>query len=339
MPSKGSTVEAMTALQDRFGRRFSYLRLSITDACNFRCQYCLPNGYQKTDADSEFLTLNEISNLVSTFAALGTWKVRLTGGEPTLRRDLLEIAETVKSTPGIRWLALSTNGYRLKKLARPLAAAGVDAVNISIDSLNPKRFAEITGTHEKQLGEILEGIEAALAAGIKRVKLNAVLLAGWNADEILTFTEWVRDRPVSVRFIELMPTGQTAEFFSTRHVRADTIQRELLAAGWVRQARLEGDGPAVEYAHPDHRGTMGIIAPYSKDFCSTCNRLRVTSRGGVRLCLFGEGDHSVRHLLASPSQHPELADTLGAILQKKDISHYLPEGIYGNNRTFSAMGG
>jgi cyclic pyranopterin phosphate synthase len=326
----------MSELRDSFGRKFSYLRLSVTDQCNFSCVYCLPDGYKKKKEQS-FLSLDEIRNLASAFSEMGTWKIRITGGEPTLRKDLLEIIRVVKQTEGIRWVALSTNGSQLKALARPFSESGLDAVNISVDSLDPKRFREITG--QDRLHEILAGIEAALEAGIKRVKINAVLLAGWNADELETFSKWLRHRPIVVRFIELMPTGLTTELHAERHFKSDQIQIQLLEQGWKRKPRTEGEGPAVEFAHPDYQGSFGLIAPYSNDFCSTCNRLRVTSQGGLRLCLFGEEDYPIRQWLHSPLQKEELQENLRAILQKKEVSHYLPLGIYGNNPTFSAMGG
>jgi cyclic pyranopterin phosphate synthase len=331
----------MSELRDSFGRKFSYLRLSVTDQCNFSCVYCLPHGYQKgyqkSSVKNEFLSLEEIRNLARAFAEMGTWKIRITGGEPTLRKDLLEIVRTLKETPGIERVALSTNGTRLTALALPLKEAGLDAINVSVDSLNPDHFQKITG--QDRLSEVLAGVEAALEAGISRVKLNAVLLAGWNSDELGIFSDWIRTRPVSVRWIELMPTGQTPQLFTERHFRSDRIQSQLLSQGWHRSARQDGDGPAVEFTHPDFRGSFGIIAPYSNDFCSTCNRLRVTSQGGLRLCLFGEKDHDIRPWLDSPLRKQALQENLLAILQKKDVSHYLPLGIYGNNQTFSAMGG
>lgn len=322
-------------LQDSFGRRFSYLRLSITDACSFRCAYCLPNGYQRTEND--FLTLAEIRNLVAGFAELGTWKIRLTGGEPTLRRDLLEIIRAVAETPGIRRVALSTNGSRLGALVPALKSAGVRALNVSIDSLNRERFAEITGVD--RLPEILEGLEAALEAGFDAVKLNAVLLKDWNDGELDGFLAYIRNRPVSVRFIELMPTGTTRELFERRHVRAEALRGKLLEQGWRPRARGEADGPADELEHPEYAGRVGLIAPYAKDFCATCNRLRITSRGELRLCLFGEGNSSIRRYLQHESQRGELQAAVAALLAKKEVSHYLPEGRFGNNQTFSAMGG
>lgn len=327
----------MESLHDSFGRKFPYLRLSITDACNFKCVYCLPNGYQRPSGAEGYLSIHEILNLIRAFAEMGTYKVRLTGGEPTLRRDFLEIARNIRKISGIQQIALSTNGYRIKQLASELRPAGITSLNVSIDSLDPKRFAEITGSD--QLHTILEGIDAVLDHGFTEVKVNAVLLKDWNEEDLNSFLNLVKNKAIVVRFIELMPTGQNQALFAKHHVQSSMIHQNLLTQGWIPKPRKEWDGPAQELTHSDYRGRMGIIAPYSKEFCSTCNRLRVTSRGGLRLCLFGEGNHSIRELLQSPDQKDALKMRVFELLQRKEISHYLPEARYGNNKTFSSMGG
>lgn len=324
-------------LQDAFGRRFEYLRLSITDACGFRCVYCLPNGYHRPSGAPAELSLAEIRRLVEAFSDMGTWKVRLTGGEPTTRRDLLDVVRTVGEIPGIRRIALSTHGQSLVRLARPLRQAGVQALNVSVDSLDAKRFAQVTG--KDALPEVLAGIDEAFVAGFDSIKINAVLMKGINDSELPSFLDFARARPVAIRFIELMPTGQNSVLFSARHARAEGLRAQLLEQGWTPRTREPGDGPAIELVHPDYAGRIGIIAPYSQDFCATCNRLRVSSRGGLRLCLFGESDTSVRHLLARDDQREELRDFIRALLTRKEPSHYLPEGRYGINQTFSAIGG
>jgi cyclic pyranopterin phosphate synthase len=322
-------------LEDTFGRRFAYLRLSLTDACNFKCGYCLPQGYQKDPAADSALGLPEVLRLVRAFAALGMRKIRLTGGEPTLRRDLLQICEAIKGVSGVEHLALSTNGYRLRELAPELRLAGVDSINVSVDSLDPDRFREITGGWG--LAPILEGIERCLAQGFRSIKLNAVLLK--TASELELFLEYIRSRPISVRFIELMPTQANRELFERSHVRSDFVARRLVDEGWRQQPRGATDGPAFEFAHSRYVGRIGVIAPYSDHFCQNCNRLRVTSQGALRLCLFSEGNASLRDLLQHDGQLQELQARVVALLQRKEISHYLPEGRTGDNRTFSAMGG
>jgi cyclic pyranopterin phosphate synthase len=233
------------------------------------------------------LGVPEIRRLVTAFAEMGMWKVRLTGGEPTVRTDFCEIAEALASVPGIKKLAFTTNGYRLPERARQYYESGLRAINISIDSLDPRRFREITG--QDRLSEVVAGVEASLAAGFESVKVNTVLLKGLNDDELDEFLAFIKDRPVSLRFIELMQTGENLSYFRKHHVPATIVKEKLLASGWHLLDRGEGAGPAVEYAHPDYQGKIGMIAPYSKDFCSTCNRLRVSSHGKLHLCLFGAG--------------------------------------------------
>ena len=323
-------------LVDGFGRPFHYLRLSVEDACNFRCVYCLPDGYRKAVTEPP-LSGEEIRRLVRAFAAMGFWKVRLTGGEPTLRGDIVEIARAVSSEPGVRRVCLSTNGYRLAGLANELRRAGVSVVNVSVDSLEPARFAEITG-HDK-LSLVRAGIEACLSAGFDRVKVNVVLLRGVNDEEVGSFLDWTRAAPVSVRFIELMQTGTNADFFSRRHLPATGIVSRLLDDGWSETGRATGDGPSRRFAREGYRGDVGVIAPYSRDFCSTCNRLRVTSRGRLRLCLFAESEVPLRHWLASDGQAEALQARVRELLGRKEVSHYLPEGRFGDARRFATMGG
>ncbi|MBI2789040.1 MAG: GTP 3',8-cyclase MoaA [Elusimicrobia bacterium] len=322
-------------LVDGFGRSFHYLRLSVEDACNFRCVYCLPHGHHKTEAEPP-LSVAEIARLVRAFAGLGFWKVRLTGGEPTVRQDIVEIARTAAGTPGIRRVALSTNGYRLAALAPELKAAGVGAVNVSVDSLDPARFAALTG--KDSLGEVLRGVDASLALGLE-TKINAVLMKGFNDDEFGKFVERTRERPLSVRFIELMPVADNMDFFAEHHLKAEALIAWLGENAWTERARKEGDGPAREFHKDGYRGSVGVIAPYAKDFCGTCNRLRVTSRGNLRLCLFSEADHSLRSLLQDDAQASELQERVKSLLGLKEVSHYLPEGKLGNTKHFAMMGG
>jgi cyclic pyranopterin phosphate synthase len=330
-----------SSLSDSFGRKFAYLRLSITEACNFRCVYCLPNGYKKPSHAESPLNLDEIKNLATAFAELGMTKIRLTGGEPTLRQDLTQIAAMLSSIPTIKKIALSTNGHNLKKIVPDLLRSGITSLNVSLDSLDPLRFQELTGS--RGLLEILEGIEMALALGMPSVKVNAVLLKSGSASsdlpELDLFLNWIRTRPVCVRFIELMPTSQIGELFKKSHLRSESLKSHLLATGWTVKPRGPVDGPALEYSHPEYQGSLGIIAPYSNEFCQSCNRLRVNSLGALRLCLFAEGNHSLRPFLQSEGQKDELKNRIRTLLNKKEASHYLPEGRHGDNRTFSSIGG
>lgn len=322
-------------LKDSFGRKFPYLRLSVTEVCNFRCTYCLPNGYQKTGRD--FLTLPEITRLVTAFAALGTHKIRLTGGEPTVRGDLIDIARAVSGTSGIRTVALTTNGYNLKENARAFHDAGINALNVSIDSLDAERFHAITG-HDR-LAQVLEGIEAARQAGFTNIKINSVLLKEVTDRTLPDFLAWIKREALSVRFIELMQTGENLAFFKQHHISAGIIVQQLLEYGFAPAPRKADAGPAQEFTHPDYAGKIGIIAPYSKDFCKSCNRLRVTSRGKLMLCLFGEGGYDLRPYLQHDDQREELMDAIASALHFKHETHYLQQGITGSTPHLATLGG
>jgi cyclic pyranopterin phosphate synthase len=326
----------LPALVDRHGRRFPYLRLSLTQACNFRCSYCLPDGYA-ADGRPKFLALDEIARLVRAFAALGMRKLRLTGGEPSLRKDLPAIIAAVSSTPGIERVALTTNGTHLPRHVRLWRDAGLTALNVSLDSLDPARFRAITG-HDRH-AEIIEGVEDALTLGFDAVKLNAVLLRDCNDDELPAWRDYLRDRDVTVRFIELMQTGDNLAYFQRHHLRADALEQQLLDDGWSLTPRDADAGPAREYAHPGHRGRIGIIAPYAKDFCAGCNRLRVTALGDLRLCLFGDFGIPLRPLLQSDGDHDALVARIATQLGLKAAGHELHRGMTGITPHLASIGG
>lgn len=323
-------------LSDGFGRTFPYLRLSLTEACNFRCGYCLPDGYVASGGPA-FLSVDEVRRLVSAFAAVGLRKIRLTGGEPTLRRDLVDIIATVAGVAGIERVALTTNGVRLPRHVGPWREAGLTAINVSVDSLDAARFHAITG-HDR-LDEILEGIEQALALGYEAIKLNAVLLRHLNDAELPRWLDYIRERPVSVRFIELMRTNDNVPYFDRHHLRAEGLERELRDGGWIRRMRAPEAGPAIEYLHPDYAGRIGIIAPYSRDFCAGCNRLRVTARGDLRLCLFGEAGIPLRALLQDDMDRDALVALLGDQLRHKAAGHALHDGNSGMTPHLASIGG
>jgi GTP 3',8-cyclase len=325
----------MPSLKDACGRTLEYLRLSVTDRCNFRCAYCLPQGCAR-DAASQPLTVEEIDRLVRAFAGLGFWKVRLTGGEPTLRRDLVEVIRRIAAVPGVRQVGLTTNGHRLAPIAAELRGAGLTAVNVSLDSLDPARFEEVTGS--RRLEAVVEGIEAAVAAGISSVKVNAVLLRGLLG-ELDRFLSWTRRLPLAVRFIELMQTADNEAFFRRHHLPADEIRRELEARGWTALARRPADGPCTSFAHPEHAGRAGLIAPYAAGFCAACNRLRVSSTGNLKLCLFGDREIPLRPLLRSDAQGRELMRLVEASVRSKPAAHALGEGRVGTTRNLAAIGG
>lgn len=324
----------MRHLEDGFGRRFPYLRLSITEACNFRCTYCLPNGYRKR-APHDFLTVDEIARLVRAFRLLGVHKVRLTGGEPSVRGDLTAIIAEVAET-GVEKIALTTNGWTLARRVDVWAAAGLTHLNVSIDSLDKESFAAITG-HDR-LAEILEGVERAMGSGL-HTKLNAVLLRDTLGKCFREFADYIRLRPVSVRFIELMRTGDNADYFQAQHVRGSALSDWLAARGWSAVARAADAGPAIEYAHRDYLGRFGLIAPYTPSFCDSCNRLRVTARGKLRLCLFGEGGVDLRDLLQEDRQTTALVERISDALSGKARGHDLAKGQFGDTRQLAEVGG
>lgn len=330
-------AQAVGRLSDSHGRRFEYLRLSLTDVCNFRCSYCLPDGYRKVKGADPALGIDEIVRLVRAFAALGLWKIRLTGGEPTIRQGFTDIAARVASVPGIRSLAVTTNGYRLAERAQSYADAGIRAINISVDSLRPEQFRAITG-HDR-LHDIMEGIEVCRAAGFETIKLNTVLLNGLNEGELDDFITFVQSRDLALRFIEVMRTNDNAAFFAERHLPGQFVADRLDALGWQPMERKAGAGPAVEYAHPSAKGRIGIIAPYAKDFCASCNRLRVSATGKLHLCLFGEGGYDLRPLLQHDSQQEALIAHIQQLMGAKKPAHLLHEGNSGATPHLASIGG
>ncbi|QFI54976.1 GTP 3',8-cyclase MoaA [Aeromonas simiae] len=326
----------MSLLEDGHARRFHYLRLSVTDVCNFRCTYCLPDGY-RPEGRKSFLDQAEIARVVRAFAAMGTRKVRLTGGEPSLRRDFTDIIRIVAATPGIEQVAMTTNGYRLRERAAEWREAGLTNLNVSVDSLDARQFHRITG--EDKLTEVMAGIDAALAAGFARVKVNAVLLKGLNDHELSTFLDWIKTRPIELRFIELMQTGEMDALFTRHHASGEAIKGQLLAAGWVQQLRAIDAGPAQVFHHPDYLGGIGLIMPYSKDFCAGCNRLRVSSVGKLHLCLFGDDGVALRDLLAADEQQEALMERVHMVLGHKLASHRLHQGNSGTTPHLASLGG
>lgn len=322
-------------LADPVGRRFNYLRLSLTEACNFRCEYCLPDGYR--GVNHGFLDIAEIRRLIRAFAEMGIRKLRLTGGEPLLRRDLVQIVADAAAVPGIETIALTTNGYRLAPVAHQLREAGLDAVNISLDSLDPRKFEQITG--DSRHAAVMHAVEASLDADFSSVKINTVLLRGRNLDEVPAFLEFARRRPVTVRFIELMQTAGNTGYFAERHVPSTEIAQQLIADGWMPAERTATGGPAVEYEHAHYTGRIGLIAPYATGFCDSCNRLRVTARGRLRLCLFGSGNVDLRPYLSDDISRVALQELVSGALLRKPPAHRLQSGDCGDIRHLASTGG
>lgn len=325
----------MGRLADGFGRRFRYLRLSVTEVCNFHCTYCLPDGYRK-EGPQGFLTPAECERVVRAFADLGVSKVRITGGEPGVRRDLADIVGRAAAVPGVDKVCITTNGWNLARQIDAWREAGLTNLNVSIDSLDPEAFRAITG-HDR-LASVVAGLDRALALGLPTVKVNSVLLRDTAAAGFDAFADFVRERPVTVRFIELMRTGDNADFFAAQHTPGRVLADWLAARGWTRRERAADDGPAVEFSHPDHAGRLGLIAPYAPGFCDSCNRLRVTARGQLRLCLFGDLGVDLRDLLAD--DEPEaLRGRILRAMTLKPAGHRLGEGMTGGTRQLAQFGG
>ena len=334
-------IKMFTSSEDRlidaFNRQYFYLRLSITDVCNFKCNYCLPNGYQPPSNKQMFLSVDEIARLVSAFAELGTEKVRITGGEPTLRKDFLAVVEAIRRQQSIKKIALTTNGYRMVKEVASWKQAGIDSINVSVDSLDPRLFHLITG--ENKLHDILKGIERAFVVGYEKIKVNAVLMKNLNDHGFNSFLAWIKHQPIQMRFIELMQTGEMDAFFHQHHLSGAVLKQRLLASGWQLQQKHYTDGPAQVFKHPDYVGEIGLIMPYEKDFCASCNRLRVSAKGKLHLCLFGEEGIDIRPWLQKDEQQAELQQRLMAALQGKREHHFLHQGDSGVRQHLASIGG
>jgi cyclic pyranopterin phosphate synthase len=333
--------ERETRLVDSFGRRLNYLRVSVTDRCNLRCTYCLPADMEFPFGDKAFLSPAEMETLVGALVRLGIRQVRLTGGEPLVRKDILEIVRRLKALPGLEDLALSTNGTELARLAPELKAAGLDRVNISVDSLDPERFQEIT--RRGTLENVWRGVEAALDAGLHPVKLNAVLLDDRRGglEDFDRLAALTLDRPLTVRFIELMATASN-KHLEGQFLSADVV-RDRLEARFGKLSAVEDGrprtGPAKAFRFKGAAGSVGFITPMSHTFCADCNRLRLTSRGDLRLCLFADKYHPLRPLLAEKDPDAALEAEILRVLKEKPEEHGLARGDYGNLVSFMQFGG
>ena len=330
----------MNILKDSFGRKFPYIRLSISDVCNFKCGYCLPDGYKIDKSDNRtFINTEEIKRLARALSELGVSKIRLTGGEPTIRKDFFEIIKIIKENSGIKKTVITTNGYKLDKIANDIKNSGLDGINISIDSLDPKTFKKITG-HDR-LEEILRGIKNLQKLNFKNIKINAVLLKEINDSEqdFDSWAQFIKNNEIDFRYIELMQTGDNLDYFNKYHVPSKKFTDYLNNNNWIIQTFGKDAGPAKNYLNPKFKGKFGVIAPYSKDFCKSCNRLRITAKGDLRLCLFGNTGINIRHLMQKDNQIEELKDLILKQLNFKKESHYLEIGETGLTKNLSTTGG
>ncbi|HCK34338.1 MAG TPA: GTP 3',8-cyclase MoaA [Gemmatimonadetes bacterium] len=308
---------------DQFGRRVEYLRVSVTDKCNLRCIYCMPlEGLTWLKRD-ELLNYEEIETVIRTMAGMGLRRVRITGGEPLIRRDLPDLIRKISAIPEIEDLSLSTNAVLLADQAQDLRDAGIQRLNISLDSLQQDRVDEIA-RRPGSFPKIFEGLEAAERVGFAPIKVNVVLIRGRNDDEIEDFARITKERPWHVRFIEMMPTGSNLDLSANSFISCQEALTRVRAIDQLEPVDGPfGNGPADYYRFPDAPGTVGVITPMSHNYCHRCNRMRLTASGQLRPCLFGEIETNLRdHLRAGRDLRPLIEETL----QIKPERHYLVQG-------------
>ena len=314
-------------MQDRFGRTVDYLRLSVTDRCNYRCQYCMPPEGVEKRTHRDILTLEELAEIAAAAVQCGVKKIRLTGGEPLVRRGVVDLCRMLRAIPGMEELCLTTNGSLLPQMAKPLRDAGLDRLNISLDTLRPDRFAAMTrlGT----LQDVLDGIETAEAAGFRDLKFDTVLIGGFNDDEIMDFVNLSREHPWEMRFIELMPMGPCASWDKGRFLPAETVLERI--PGLVP---IESQGVARRYRLPGAKGTVGLISPVSRGFCAFCRRIRVTADGRLKGCLHSREEISLRGLHGQ-----ELVDAVRQGILRKPERHHLAAHNSDTPRNMFEIGG
>ena len=308
---------------DQFGRRVEYLRVSVTDKCNLRCVYCMPLEGLDWLKRENLLSYEEIASVLRTMAGMGLEKVRITGGEPLVRKDLPSLVGMVAEIPGIVDISLSTNAVLLADQAQALRDAGIRRVNVSLDSLQEERVDAIA-RRPGSFGRIMEGLEAAEAVGFDPIKINVVLIGGQNDDEIEDFARITRDRPWHVRFIELMPTGSNLELSTDNFVSCQEALARIRRMGSIEPVDgPAGNGPATYFQFPGAAGTVGVITPMSHNYCDRCNRMRLTADGQLRPCLFGSIQTNLRDPLRAGA---DLVPLIEETLRIKPERHYLIQG-------------
>jgi cyclic pyranopterin phosphate synthase len=323
---------------DRFGRKIEYLRISLTDHCNLRCLYCMPED-MTFRPNAELMQDAEILYFTRLFASLGFNKIRLTGGEPTVRANLVEIVGGIAAMPGIETVTMTTNGVLLPRLAKPLAQAGLKRVNISLDSLNPANFKRLTCGGD--LEDVWEGILAAEEAGLTPVKINAVIVAGHNEEEVVDLARLTCTHPWQLRFIEMMPFGGATEFQINQSISAIQIKARVEAAFGPLELGNDGhlDGEARVFHIPGARGDLGFISSVSQPFCADCTRARLTADGILRMCLLRELEVDLLTPLRAGASEQELRKLILDAVWNKPWGHGLAEGVVARNRAMNQIGG
>lgn len=330
----------MDKLIDSYRRRIEYLRISVTDRCNLRCVYCMPAEGIRPMPHQEILTFEEILHVVRQSVRLGIRHVRITGGEPLVRKGIVGFIERLACVEGIEDVAMTTNAVLLAQFADALKQAGLQRVNISLDTLDAAKFAVITRGGE--IETVHAGIAAALAADLSPVKLNCVVMRGVNDDEVGVFARLTRDRPLHVRFIEFMPIGSDQALWGEQFIAVDAIKRQVEATvGPLQPATVPGGGPARYWRLPEAVGTVGFISPVSEHFCAECNRLRLTADGKIRPCLLSDEEFDLKKRLRSGEPEPDITDILRAAAARKHKSHCLADAAVAAafQRRMSQIGG
>ncbi|HSO27337.1 MAG TPA: GTP 3',8-cyclase MoaA [Anaerolineales bacterium] len=323
---------------DRYGRRLHYLRISLTDHCNLRCIYCMPEEISFRP-NSELLQDDEILTLVDLFASLGVDKIRLTGGEPTVRANIVELVRAIRQTPGIRTISMTSNGILFSRLALPLAQAGLQRVNFSLDTLDPARFRRLT--RWGSLEQVWAGIEAAERAGLTPIKINVVAVRDYNEPDILPLAKLTLDHPWQVRFIEMMPFGGATEFQRMQGLSEQAMRTRIEEQFGPLQPLHGGalDGEARLYQIPGGQGELGFISTVSQPFCASCTRLRLTADGRLRLCLLNEQEIDLLTPLRQGATRAELRQMILNAVWEKPWGHRLDDNYIPLNRTMSEIGG
>ena len=326
----------MTTLTDRFGRTIEYLRLSVTDRCDLRCQYCIPKGYRDFQQPDEWLRSDEIEQVIRVFGQLGTRRVRITGGEPLVRDGLTQLVTRLAQLPGIEDLSLSTNATRLAKHAHALKQAGISRINVSLDSLRAERFKSMTGG---KLEKVLDGLMAAKAAGLQPVKINMVVLKDINDDEVDDMVDFCLQHDFTLRFIETMPMGDTGRDASTHYMDLNVIRRRLEQKFEMLPSTMPGGGPAryLQVAGTDLK--IGFITPISQHFCDSCNRVRLSVDGTLYMCLGQEHNYPLRPLLRQGIDDAGLQQHILRAIELKPERHEFREQPEKILRFMSATGG
>ncbi len=331
---------SVAPLTDSYGRAIRDLRVSVTDRCNFRCFYCLPHGEPPSAPKEMMLSYEEIEYVSEIFVSLGIEKIRLTGGEPLLRRDIETLVRKISAIPGLHDLALTTNASSLPERAGGLKEAGLDRITISLDSLKPEVFKKMTGVDV--LDRVLEGISAARHVGLVPIKVNAVIVRGYNETEVADMAAFAREHDISMRFIEFMPLDSghdwsRADVVSGREIREMIGHRFPLVA--TRGER--GSETATRYRFADGApGEIGIIAPVTEAFCGACSRIRLTADGQIRTCLFSKVEHSLRDVVRSNASRAEIIEYIRSVVMKKEPRHYINDAVFEQPaRTMSLIGG